>query len=152
VRAGDLHRAHRLADAAGLGQLEVDAVGEPGHLGDRPGVLHRLVEEHRQPVGQLAQLAVAVDVGDWERLLDVLDAEGAQLGHELAGGLVRPALVAVDAQPGGGVGAYGAQPLEVVRTADLDLEDLEALRLLDPFNRPVDTVQADGERGRGQHG
>ena len=98
-RARGVDHAQRLADAAALGELDVDRRRRSRRS---RATSRRSWQPSSITTGgarlQLAQGAEAVEVGGRERLLDELDAQLDQLRHQLARGLERPALVAVDAQ------------------------------------------------------
>ena len=84
-RAGGVDHALRLADAARLGQLDVDAVGEAAGAGRRRAACG---SSRRARSGSAAQAAcsssVALDVAGVQRLLDQLDVQRHQLRADLA--------------------------------------------------------------------
>ena len=151
-RPRGVHHAHGFADAARLGQLEVDAVGIAGHVGDVAQRVAALVDDQRDAAAERAQLTKAVALACRERLLDQLHSELDQHGQEPARLLEAPALVGVDAQRQVADGADGVQPLEVALAAELDLEPAVprlgcAARAV---RRAVDRVDADRVRRLGR--
>src|SRR5689334_7873755 len=119
-RARRVRHAHRLADAAALRELDVDAVRVGCDRRHAREVLAPLVDHDGDPLPQLAQRVVAREVVGREGLLHELDAELDQRRHQLARRLERPALVAVDAQRRVRRAADHLEPREVVGAAHLD--------------------------------
>ena len=130
----------RRADAAALGELDVDPGDDPDERVEVLGQDARLVGDDRQRRALLQPGQIAVCPGR-ERLLDELDAEVDELGQQRLGVGPRPAGVGVDADRPGVHLADGPQRREVRRPADLDLERREvgrALRALGHDRRLVD--------------
>ncbi len=84
-----------------------------------------------------------------QRLLDQLDAERLELGHELDRRVHRPGLVGVDPDQGvRRLGAHRADALEVGRAAHLDLEGVVGRRGRGSPGGALDRVDRDRVAGR----
>ena len=152
-RARGVHHAHGLADAARLGQLEVDAVGVARHVGDVAQRVAALVDDQRDAAADRAQLAERVALAGRERLLDQLDAEPDQRRQQLARLRERPSpRWRRRAAAGRRRARMASQPLEVALAAELDLEPPVA-RLggaARAVRRALDGVDADRVRRLGR--
>src|SRR5579872_2581600 len=123
-RAGRVRHAHALADAAGLRELDVDAVRARRALGDVVERMAVLVDVDRDRALRLQRRTVGV--AGWERLLAVLEIHLRQVLERL---VERPVLVHVHLQRQLGDGAHRAHALEVepVAAAELQLQPAEAV-------------------------
>ena len=109
---------------------------------------HRaLVGHDRDRRALLEPGEVAVGPGA-EGLLDELDAERDDLGHQALRVVACPAGVGVDADRTGEDATDGPERLEVLRAAELDLEGREVGRPGGSFGDHVGLVDADREVGR----
>ena len=148
-RAAGVRDPHRLADPAGLGELDrqpVRALGAGGHVRERVAVLVDVDRQRRAPL-QLRPVRVA----GRQRLLAVLDAERGQLRQRLERLVERPRLVHVDLQRHVGHRANGAHALDVepVAPAELQLQPLEPpAHLLGAPPHVVGIAEPDRPRGR----
>ena len=138
-RAGRVHHPHRLADPAGLRELDVDPVSA---LRARRDVAERVavlvdVDRQRRALLQLGPARVA----GGQRLLAVRDAELGQRGERLESLRETPRLVDVDLQrqvTGHFPDRADALDVEPVAAAELELESPEAAeRLLGPARHVV---------------
>ena len=141
--------ANRLADAARLRELDVDAVrdlGAPRDVGERMAVLVDVDRDRRARL----QLAPSV-VARFQRLLAVLDAELRELRDRVERFLERPPLVDVDHQRQIRGRSHGSDALDVeaVSASELELESPERRRgLLCPTRHVVGIAEPDRPRGR----
>ena len=151
-RAGGVHHAQRLAQAAALGELDVDAVGVAGDRGDVGQRVASLVDDDRDAAADPAEAGERVEVLGRERLLDELDVEPLEQRQELARGLERPALVGVDPEGQVARAADRLEPRDVARPAELDLEPAVARGdgLVDALLGPLDAVDPDREARLGR--
>ncbi len=121
-RAGGVDDANRLADAARLRELDVDAMrdlGAPRDVGERMTVLVDVDRDRRARL----QLAPSV-VARLQRLLAVLHAELRELRDRVERFLERPPLVDVDHQRQIRSRSHGSDALDVeaVSASELELE------------------------------
>ena len=141
--------AHRLADAAALRQLDVDAVRPSCALGDGRQGVHVLVDVDRERRGLLQPLTARV--AGRQRLLDVLDAQRRQLRYRLERLVELPVLVHVHLERQVGDAAHGAHALDVepVPAAELELQPTEArVHALRAAGHVVGVAEPDRPGGR----
>ena len=124
-RAGRVRHPHRLADPAGLRELDRDPVPELSagrDVAQREAVLVEVDRERRAAL----QLPPALVPGR-QRLLDVLDAQAGELWDGVERLVERPVLVHVHLERQVGDAADGADPLDVepVAASELELQPLE---------------------------
>src|SRR5579884_2024707 len=127
-RTRRVHHPHRLADAAGLRELDVHPVrelGARGDVGERVAVLVHVDRERRLAL----QLRIRLHRVRGERLLAVLDTERGELREALARLVEAPALVDVDLEghlPRDSANRAHALDVETVARAQLELQPPEA--------------------------
>ena len=148
--AGHVDHLVRVAQAATLHQLDIDAFEQANGAADVVDALDGLVAEQGQRAA-LVEPGQVLDAMDGQGLFDQDDAVLAEpVDHVEGVEAVRPALVRIDGEGDVGDGADGLDHLLVRVQAHLDLQDVELAGAFERFLAyDLGRVDADGE-GRGR--